>query len=178
MKKLHASEGFTLIEVLIAVVIMAFGLLGMGALQLISLKHNQSSLHRNAATLLASQMADNIRVNKSVLDSYQIDVDLAVNRQITIPDCLDTPCTPQQMAEYDLAVWQVDIAESLSTETKVNITINNILLDNGETIRSALIDLSWPERTTKEEAANDIDNVAAQKAEGVAMISHQLEVIP
>ena len=60
MKK---NTGFTLIEVLIAMIILAVGLLGLAGLQATTLKNNQSAYNRIKATQLAYDIADRMRAN-------------------------------------------------------------------------------------------------------------------
>ncbi|MCJ7547771.1 MAG: type IV pilus modification protein PilV [Deltaproteobacteria bacterium] len=52
------SEGFTLLEVMIALVILAVGLLGLAALQLVAVKSNAFSSEMTYATMLAQQHAE------------------------------------------------------------------------------------------------------------------------
>ncbi|MBI5780285.1 MAG: type IV pilus modification protein PilV [Rhodocyclales bacterium] len=59
------SSGFSLLEVLIAVLVLAVGLLGVAALQLNGLKNNQSALQRSLATALAYSMMDSMRANRT-----------------------------------------------------------------------------------------------------------------
>lgn len=59
----NGSAGFTLIEILISVVVLAIGLLGMAALQMNGLRNNQSAYFRAQATQLAYDMADRMRTN-------------------------------------------------------------------------------------------------------------------
>ncbi|MDR1848954.1 MAG: type IV pilus modification protein PilV [Zoogloeaceae bacterium] len=55
------ERGFTLIEVLVTVFILCLGLLGVGSLQYLSMKSNQSALARAVATEYAYQVLDYIR---------------------------------------------------------------------------------------------------------------------
>lgn len=59
---MHKQTGSSLLEVLVAVVILAFGLLGLAGLQLNSVKSSHSAYLRSQATLLAYDMADRMRV--------------------------------------------------------------------------------------------------------------------
>lgn len=59
------QNGIIMIEVLIALVILAFGILGLASLQAYSLKAAQASYLRSVATDLATGMAEQIRVNRS-----------------------------------------------------------------------------------------------------------------
>ena len=58
----HAA-GFTLLEVLITIVVVAFGLLGLAGLQVFALKNNQSATMRVAATGLANEIVDRMKTN-------------------------------------------------------------------------------------------------------------------
>ena len=62
----HTNTGFSLLEVLIALLILAVGLLGMASLMLHSMKSNQSSYQRTQASLLAYDMAERLRLNPAI----------------------------------------------------------------------------------------------------------------
>lgn len=61
---LHRHRGAGLIEVLVAVLILALGLLGMAGLQANALKKNQSAYARGQAVMLSYYMLDALRANK------------------------------------------------------------------------------------------------------------------
>ncbi|MNQ47108.1 hypothetical protein D3C85_609430 [compost metagenome] len=63
MRGLRAQDGMTLIEVLVALVILAVGLLGAAAIQLKALKYTDSSLMTSQASFIAYDMMDRIRAN-------------------------------------------------------------------------------------------------------------------
>lgn len=58
------QRGFTLIEVLVAILILAFGLLGFAMLQTMSVRFVQSSNYRTQATNLAYDLLDQMRANR------------------------------------------------------------------------------------------------------------------
>lgn len=58
------SKGFTLLEVMIAVLVLSIGLLGLAALQAYAMRNNQSAAYRTQATNLAVQMLDQIRSHR------------------------------------------------------------------------------------------------------------------
>jgi type IV pilus assembly protein PilV len=60
------STGFTMLEVLIAIVILAFGLLGVAGLQAYAVANNQSAALRVAAAGLATDMVDRMKLNTPV----------------------------------------------------------------------------------------------------------------
>ena len=61
----RAQEGTTLIEVLVAMLILAVGLLGAAAIQLNSLKYTDSSRMTSQASFIAYDMMDRIRANSA-----------------------------------------------------------------------------------------------------------------
>ncbi len=97
MKK---NTGFTLIEILIAMIILAFGLLGLAGLQAANMQQNQDASYRSQATALAYDLADRIRANSSQIAIY-LALAPALNN-----NCLGAAgCNPDQMANHDLAEW-------------------------------------------------------------------------
>jgi type IV pilus assembly protein PilV len=61
------QSGISLIEMLIALLVLSFGLLGLAGLQALSLKNNQSAYLRSQATLVAYDVLDRIRARRSEL---------------------------------------------------------------------------------------------------------------
>jgi type IV pilus assembly protein PilV len=69
------SRGLTLVEILIALLILSVGLLGLAGLQTMSLKFNTSAYYRTQATQLAYDFADRMRANRqaALANMYTID---------------------------------------------------------------------------------------------------------
>lgn len=67
MIKTHQApqRGATLIEVLVAIVILSIGLLGLAGLQATSIKSNEGSYYRSQATILANDIIDRMRANRT-----------------------------------------------------------------------------------------------------------------
>jgi len=123
---MNKNTGFTLIEVLIAMLVLAFGLLGLAGLQATSLKNNQSAYNRSQATQLAYDMADRIRsnlaeANKLATSSY---VTINPNAAAAQADCktVSTTCTPADLAQNDLAQWYQDLITLPSVTTTPTTT--------------------------------------------------------
>ena len=103
------NTGFTLVEVLIAILVLAVGLLGLAGLQATSLSNSQSAYNRSLATQLAYDLADRIRANNdpagSALAAYIAGVPAAN------ANCKNTTgCSPAQMAQNDLYEWNCAVA--------------------------------------------------------------------
>jgi len=104
----QANKGFTLLEVMIALVIFSIGLLGLAGMQTISLENNRVAYKRTIATQLVNDMADRIRNNPG--GTYTHDVTAATS--IPSPVCVSTTasaCTSANMANWDLYEWDKDI---------------------------------------------------------------------
>ena len=104
------QKGLSLIEVMITLAVFSFGLLALAALMASGLKYNTSALHRSYATSQAYDMADRMRANRLGLDAgYYNDL----SESDTDPDCIESGCTPEQMAHYDTWQWNTDNARLL-----------------------------------------------------------------
>lgn len=75
------QRGVSLIEVMVAIFIMAVGLLGAAAMQLNALKYTDSSRYRTQATFIAYDMLDRIRANAEKREEYGKDSCSDVCRQ-------------------------------------------------------------------------------------------------
>src|SRR5690606_34451064 len=69
------ETGATLIEVLVAMVVLAIGLLGLAVLQATSVQSMHSDYYRSQATLLANDLADRKRakLTEALTNAYLID---------------------------------------------------------------------------------------------------------
>ena len=72
--KIKYLNGFTLLEVMIALLILSIGLLGLAALQATSLKINHGALLRTQATFLTYDMMDRLRANRTAALAGQCDI--------------------------------------------------------------------------------------------------------
>ena len=104
------QQGFTLIEVLVAGLVLSVGVLGVAGLQVTSLKNLQSSQSYGIAAMLANDIADRMWVNRE--DVLETDAD-AYNHSTmpedTPPDCIGGTCTPAEIAQFDIVDWQQQI---------------------------------------------------------------------
>lgn len=112
--------GFTMLEVLISMVVIAFGLLGVAGLQVFAIKNNQSANMRVTGTTLATDMIDRVRTNYLALASGNYNQPGVNAYGIPQASCLTTSgCTPQQLAQNDLNEWSLKIAAALPNGTGI-----------------------------------------------------------
>jgi type IV pilus assembly protein PilV len=108
------ASGFSLIEVLIAITLLALGLLGVARLQASTIGYNHGAYLRSQATLQIYDMADRMRSNVPgvVAGSYNALTGIPAD-----PGCLSTGCTPAQMATLDAFEWNTNNQSLLPTGT-------------------------------------------------------------
>ena len=106
------QSGFSLLEVLISLVLIAVGLLGLTGMQSTALQQNHSAYQRSLAAQLAYDIADRMRANISAIDSYSTDGSGIVALEDLGYTCSD-PCTPDRMAVYDLVEWHDTLSSEL-----------------------------------------------------------------
>ncbi|EAR20898.1 type IV pilus modification protein PilV [Nitrococcus mobilis] len=114
------SGGFTLLEVLIALLILSVGLLGVAGLQLTGLRSNHSAYLRSQATILAYDLLDRLRANRAQAQ--------AGGYNITITGASDLPSisgSPTQAAT-DLNAWGSDLLARLpAAQASVAVAADN-----------------------------------------------------
>lgn len=102
-KKQH--KGFSLIEVLVSVLIVAVGILGVAGLQVVSLQQNRSALLRAEALQIGNDILDRMRANP-LTDYAPVELDDAPP---SATNCVTDNCDRAEMAEYDVAQWKCSI---------------------------------------------------------------------
>lgn len=119
--------GFSLVEVLVALLVLSLGLLGLAALQTTGLKFNQQSYQRTQATLQAYDILDRIRANPLGKAAGKYSSVALGYRPSSPPSCVTggTPgtCDSNQMADYDIDQWNLAIS-TLISEGLGQVSIN------------------------------------------------------
>lgn len=145
-------RGFTLVEVLVALLVLSIGLLGLAALQTTSLKFNTDSYLRTQATLLAYDIIDRMRLNTTGLyagnydaaDSAAATAKIATYNACKASGCQcdasTANCSTSSLATYDLGKWYDKIGASLPEGSTNLATISRT------TANKVTITLKWKER--------------------------------
>jgi len=122
------QRGFSMIELLVAVLVMGIGVLGITGMQVISLQNNRGALLRSEAIILAYDILDRIRANPTGnpagLAYSGIDLDDAPPGA---NDCNSATCTSAQMVQFDQAVWKCALGSYQDNATCTTFHANNIL---------------------------------------------------
>jgi type IV pilus assembly protein PilV len=91
-----------MLEVLVSLLIMSFGLLGLAGMRLNNIKNNQNSGVRSIATQQAYDMADRMRANRAGFEAGNYNGQQGTSK----PACFTTAgCTAQEMAQADAYMW-------------------------------------------------------------------------
>jgi len=109
----HRQQGLTLLESLVAIVVLALGVLGMLGVQMRTLAETQTGVRRAQAVRLIEDLSERIKSNPrglDQLDDYIADWDATV---AAATDCSSAACTPAQLAAWDLKAWRDSVAETL-----------------------------------------------------------------
>lgn len=108
------SRGFTIVEVLVAMVILSFGVLGLGVLQLTALQNTQGGYLRSQATILAYDIVDSMRANIPAVTGGDYRITFTAETLATV-DCYDSEidCSTNQMASADLKRWRTVLSNYL-----------------------------------------------------------------
>ena len=101
------QAGFSLVEVLIALIIMSVGMLGIAGLYVQSLQAGRTSMFRHQAVALAGDVADRIRANPTAGDHY---TGAGISH-----DCVaaGVNCSAAEMAEFDVFQWKQQAGNTL-----------------------------------------------------------------
>jgi len=111
INKMHSSKGSSLIEVLIALFVLAIGILGVLAMQVNAVKLNQNAYLYSQANILAMEIVEAVRSTPTVGGSYAIGFDDdPVEPNCTAPGA---DCTPEELADWNVAQWRSSVAEIL-----------------------------------------------------------------
>lgn len=99
------QSGFSLIEVLVSLLVLSIGLLGLGGLQLSSIKGANNAHLRTVASLAVTSLIDRMRVNtKGVEDNYYAAVLTMSHCETALAKSCEAAneCTAKELADYDL----------------------------------------------------------------------------
>ena len=150
-----SARGFTLIEVMIALVLIAIGLLGLAKTGALAVSNTQLASTRSLVALQASSLASAMQSNKAYWESgvaptvFSTQGAVVTDNQTSVlslvgPNCATAAapaCTPAQLAAYDLQSWASNLTLLLPSATAA-FTCTNVA---GAQI-SCVITVSWAEK--------------------------------
>lgn len=135
-----AQAGFSMLESLVAMLLIALWMLATAGVQLSTFKFQKSAGNRYLAVALAGELAELIDANRAGANAggYAL---VATGTAIPIGiDCAAVACSPTELAAYDLAAWTARVQATLPLE-QVSVTAG---VGPGGLV-SYTIDVSWNE---------------------------------
>jgi type IV pilus assembly protein PilV len=173
----RAQNGFSLIEALVAMVVLTMGILGIAALQITSMRNTQGSYARSQATNLSNGLAERIYANTPGAINYGGFDSNANNACITPANTCATEsaasavaCSTSNMATYDLNKVGCGASGAQGLLTSGRLQVDCLNAAGAVTACAAglriRITVSWTERGTIVEgssaAAMDAANLVTQ----------------
>jgi len=117
------QRGFTLLEVLVALIVLSIGLLGLSGLQTTGLRNNHSAFLRSQATLVTTDILDRMRANREAAKGGDYDINYgATPSHIT---CTGT-CSKTQVAQMDVELWHAYVDRLPGGEGQVAVTAGGL----------------------------------------------------
>ena len=167
-KKMASSQhGFSLIEALVAFLILSVGMLGIASLQLISLKAGKTAELRTVAVIKVEEMFERIRNNPVILDpgvagSYESDTNDSGNDN----GCNDytlsiVTCTSAELARDDIYNWKANLEASLPN---TGVTASIAVLDKVPGVlptATVTITVNWQERNPETQTMDTMNYSAS-----------------
>lgn len=140
-----SQHGFSLLEVLVALLVLSIGLLGLAALQTTSLQFNTGSYYRTQATFLAYDILDRMRTNpiKVSAGNYDVTTSTAAAAAKADTTTCGTGCNTSDLAKYDLGEWYRRMETLLPGSTS---PANNYALISRDASNVVTITINWIEK--------------------------------
>ena len=148
------QAGFSLLEVMIAALVISIGMLGIAGLQLVGMKGSHQSFMRHQATFLVQDIVERIRANPSQIALYNnFDTDTAGSFSCpAAKDCNSTVCSAQEMVNYDRSSIACGLNQRL-LNGNVKINCNQ----PGCAQNDIQVQVSWQEREFGDETVNTLN---------------------
>lgn len=103
------QRGFTLLEVMIALVIFSIGLLGLADLQIKSVDYNNGAYQRSQASFLINDIMDRMRANKDEALNGNYDINTGTNPPNASCDGTGSNCNAASQIAADLYEWKQEL---------------------------------------------------------------------
>lgn len=147
------QRGFTLLETLIALVVLSVGMLGIASLHVEGLRNGRTASLRTKAVVHAADMAEKMRANRA--GAIAGDYVTAAGDNGTNNDCADdlvgaptADCDPQQMARHDIWLWKRTL---VNPQTGLPGEPTATIESDGAALPTLTIRIAWVENGVDDE---------------------------
>lgn len=156
MKTMSSQKGVGLIEILVALLVLAIGILGFIALQYRSVEATSEAINRVQAMNIARDMAERIRANRDGLSTYKTETSTAANQSASTKNCMTSTCSATELADFDVSQATTKAATLGMTMNMFSCPGNQDESNGRNCIYVAWGDTSATEGTTEGDCANDM----------------------
>ncbi len=111
--KHQGQLGSTLMEVMVGVFILGVGLIGVLVMQIQSNKYNQSTYYYTQAAYLANEIAESLRANSSVQNSYSLLLSDVTPTAAVDCSLVANNCSASQLRDWNLNKWRNNVISNL-----------------------------------------------------------------
>lgn len=152
---MHNQRGFTLIETMIAFIVLVFGLLGAIALQAKAKQATYDSLQRAAALGVANDVIERVQANPqgAMAGAYNVTINSTDNVDGNFASCLNAQCTSGQIAAYDAEQWRRAIRAVDNTGSLADAMLCVTTAGGADQV-DITVTVSWASRQELGEAAD------------------------
>lgn len=116
------QHGFSMVEVLITLVIVATALFGTAGLQVYAMRMNQGGQFRTQAVFIASDIAERMEANKAAAVAGNYAVASTSTASVPAADCAQAVCDPANLANWDISQWETSIVNLSLPQASWQIT--------------------------------------------------------
>lgn len=159
----HRQRGITLLESLVAIVVMALGILGILGVQLRTLADTQNGVRRAQAIRLIEDLSERMKINPNALGNLDSYVSGWKATAAATTNCKTSACNANELALYDIKQWKESVTSTLGNND-TDVADANVFLVSDESTgnrRQLGVMISWRENERKKkDGTNDTDYVA------------------
>lgn len=142
-----AQHGFSMLEILITLVIVATALFGTAGLQVYAMRMNQGGQFRTQAVFLASDISERMEANKAAAVAGSYELALSTTAGVAATDCSNSACNEAALATWDIVEWG-DTIDGMLPQPSWQIT--RTVTGNPSTYE---IVINWTDRRTNTQYA-------------------------
>ena len=146
------QSGFTLLEVLVALLVMSIGLLGIGKMMMLSARANDSAYMRSQATALGYTILDAMRANRqaAIVQGYDTPLGVFPAASAGCGTTVAAACNSGQQAQNDLWQWGTSLAAQLPGGVGTVTTVTAPDTVTGAANTTATVTVQWTDMVAEQ----------------------------
>ena len=160
----HKQKGFSLIEALVAFLILSVGMLGIASLQTMSLKSGHTAAMRTVAVVKVEEILESMRSNPAAIADFAAGTaDMGTDNGCSQTTVAAANCTSTQMAQDELFRWKNSLIEALPNNAATTASVVITPPVPPAIMNLVVVSVNWSERDLDTgNAANMTYSVAVQ----------------